>query len=206
MRPRRLALLPGSRRSEVEKLLPVMLAAAVELARGTPLVVTVVRAQTIAPELLAPHLAAPGLAAAGLRVEVVDSEQRFCVVAASHLALCASGTATLEVALLRTPMLVLYRLHRGSYWLGRLLVRLPWFSLVNLVLEAGVVPELLQADANPLRIAAEARQLLADPRRRAVMRQRLAEVRGRLGAPGASCRAADAVAQLLSQPLAEDAA
>ncbi|HET9767879.1 MAG TPA: lipid-A-disaccharide synthase [Thermoanaerobaculia bacterium] len=204
--PRRLVLLPGSRRSEVEKLLPVMLGAARELARQVPLCVTIVRAQTIAPELLAGDVEEAGLQAAGIKVEVVDSDQRFCVVASSHLALCASGTATLEVALLRTPLLVLYRLHRGSYWLGKLMVRLPWFSLVNLVLQEAVVPELLQADANPTRIAAESLRLLTDGRARAAMRQRLGEVRSRLGASGASVRAATAVAQLLAQPPAEDAA
>ena len=204
--PRRLALLPGSRRSEVEKLLPVMLGAARELAKKVPLCVTVVRAQTIAPELLAPYLEAADLAAAGLNVAVVESDERFCVVAGSHLALCASGTATLEVALLRTPLLVLYRLNRGSYWLGRLVVKLPWFSLVNLVMNEAVVPELLQAEANPERIAAESLRLLTDGRARAQMRQGLAGVRNRLGASGASVRAATAVAQLLAQPPAEDAA
>lgn len=205
--PRRLVLLPGSRRSEVEKLLPVMLQSAVELARQVPLCVTLVRAQTIAPEQLQRHLDEAGLAAAGVKVDVVDSDQRFCVVASSHLVLCASGTATLEVALLRTPLLVLYRLHRGSYWLGKLMVRLPWFSLVNLVLDEEVVPELLQAEANPERIAAESLRLLTDARARAAMRQRLGEVRGRLGATGASVRAATAVAELLAAPPpAEDAA
>ena len=198
--PRRLVLLPGSRRSEVERLLPVMLGTAVELARRVPLVVTVVRAQTIEPEMLAPYLASPELAAAGVRVEVVESENRFCAVAGSHLALCASGTATLEVALLRTPLIVLYRLQRGSYWLGRLLVRLPWFSLVNLVLERAAVPELLQKDANPERIAAESMRLLTDAHARTTMRQALGEVRGRLGASGASMRAATAVADLLARP------
>jgi len=177
-----------------------------ELAREVPLCVTIVRAQTIAPELLQPHLDAAGLREAGVTVEIVDSDQRFCVVAGSHLALCASGTATLEVALLRTPLLVLYRLHRGSYWLGKLMVRLPWWSLVNLVLDEGAVPELLQAEANPQRIAAESLRLLRDSRVRATMRQRLSEVRGRLGATGASMRAATAVAELLAEPPAEDAA
>jgi lipid-A-disaccharide synthase len=198
--PRRLALLPGSRRSEVEALLPVMLDAAGELGRQLPLQVTLVRAQTVEHELLAPHLARHA-ASSPVPVAVVESEDRFPVVAGSHLALCASGTATLEVALLRTPLLVLYRLQRWSYWLGRIMVRLPWFSLVNLVLQEKVVPELLQDDANPQRIASEARRLLVDDRARAAMRQRLGEVRGRLGAAGASRRAAAAVAALLVAPM-----
>jgi lipid-A-disaccharide synthase len=202
--PRRLALLPGSRRSEVEKLLPVMLEAAGELARRIPVAVTVVRAQTIELGLLAPQV--EEARRRGLPVEVVESEDRFEVVAAAHLALCASGTATLEVALLRTPMLVLYRLHRGSYWLGRLLVRLPWFSLVNLVLDEGAVPELLQGEANPGRIAAESLRLLQDAVARETMRRRLGEVRARLGEGGASRRAAAAVADMLPAPVAEGAA
>lgn len=202
--PRRLVLLPGSRRSEVDKLLPVMLGAAAELARQVPVAVTVVRAQTIEPELLAPQV--EQARRGGLAIEVVESEGRFGAVAGAHLALCASGTATLEVALLRTPMLVLYRLHRGSYWLGRLLVRLPWFSLVNLVLEEGVVPELLQADANPTRVAAESLRLLQDAGARETMRRRLGEVRARLGEGGASERAAAAVADMLDSPAVEGVA
>ena len=127
-------------------------------------------------------------------------------MAGSHLALCASGTATLEVALLRTPLLVLYRLHRGSYWLGKLLVRLPWFSLVNLVLQEAVVPELLQAEANPTRIAAESLRLLTDvsrPRADAAAARRGALAAGRERRQRAR---GDAVAQLLAQPPAEDAA
>lgn len=199
--PRKLALLPGSRRSEVEKLLPVMLAAAVEVAKKVPLAVTVVRAQTIERELLESQV--EQARRGGLVVEVVESERRFAEVAGSHLALCASGTATLEVALLRTPMLVLYRLHPGSYWLGRLLVRLPWFSLVNLVLEEGVVPELLQGEANPARVAAESLRLLQDTAARERMRRRLGEVRARLGEGGASARAAAAVADMLPDPAVE---
>jgi lipid-A-disaccharide synthase len=198
---RHLALLPGSRPSEVAALLPVMLASAEALAQHVPVQVSLLRAQTIAPELLAPHLATTRLP-----VTVVDAEDRFTAVAGSHLALCASGTATLEVALLRTPLLVLYRLHVWSYWLGRLLVRLPFFSLVNLVLGERVVPELLQGEANPQRVVAEALPLLRDERRRMRMREQLAEVRPRLGEGGASCRAALAVAALLAGHAATPAA
>jgi lipid-A-disaccharide synthase len=138
------------------------------------------------------------LSAAPLPVTVVESEERFPVIAASHLALCASGTATLEVGLLRTPLIVLYRLHRWSYWLARALVRLPYFSLVNLVLAESVVPELLQGDASPERTAAEGLRLLGDPAAREALRAKLAELRPRLGEGGASGRAATAVAELLA--------
>ena len=190
--PFRVVLLPGSRHSEVAALLPSMLAAAAAMARHVAVELTLVRAQTVDAAQLAPLLAA-----SPLTVRVVGSEERFAAIAGSHLALCASGTATLEVGLLRTPLLVLYRLHRWSYWLGRMLVRLPWFSLVNLVLDEKAVPELLQADAHPERIAAEGLRLLRDEGVRETMRGRLTALRGRLGEGGASRRAARAVAELL---------
>ena len=190
--PFRVVLLPGSRRSEVAALLPGMLAAAAAMAREVAIDVTLVRARTVDAAQLAPLLAA-----SPLPVRLVESEERFPVVADSHLALCASGTATLEVGLLRTPLLVLYRLHRWSYWLGRIMVRLPWFSLVNLVLDEKAVPELLQHEAHPERVAAEGLRLLRDEAARERMRGRLAALRGRLGEGGASRRAARAVAELL---------
>jgi len=189
---RRVALLPGSRPSEVLALLPVMLEAAAAIGRELPVEVVLVRAHTISPDLLAPHLAA-----ARVPVRVVDSDERFVAIAGSHLALCASGTATLEVALLRTPLLVLYRLQRWSYWLGKMLVDLPFFSLVNLVLGERVVPELLQGEVTPERIVAEALPLLRDERTRMRMREKLLDLRPRLGDAGASCRAARAVDTLL---------
>jgi lipid-A-disaccharide synthase len=202
--PLRLALLPGSRRGEIEALLPVMLAAAARLAAELPIAVSVIRAPAIPEGVVAAHLAAfaagtgRGVGAGGLAVRVV-SEERFAAIADSHLALCASGTATLEVGLLGTPMVVLYRLASWTYLLARLLVRLPNFALVNLVLGREVVPELLQGEAEPERIAAEALRLLADPEARGRLRAGLAELRPRLGEGGASARAARQVAALLAR-------
>jgi lipid-A-disaccharide synthase len=191
--PTRLALLPGSRRSEVTALLPVMLAAARRIADRRPVAVTLVRAPSISAEELAPYLAAePGLA-----VEVIDRD-RFAAVAGAHLALCASGTATLETGLLGTPLLVLYRLSRLTWMLARLLVRVPHASLVNLVLGREVVPELMQEAASPEGIAAEAERLLASRPAIDRMRAGLAELRGRLGRAGASARAAAEVDRLLN--------
>ena len=174
--PLRLALLPGSRRSEIEALLPTMLGAAAAMAAELPLAVTLIRAQTVPRELIDRHLAA-----AALPVRVVESDDRFATIAASHLALCASGTATLEVGLLRTPLIVVYRLHRWSYLLGRALVKLPYFSLVNLVLGETAAPELLQHDATPERVAAVGLRLLRDAETRDRLRGRLVLLRHRLG-------------------------
>jgi lipid-A-disaccharide synthase len=127
----------------------------------------------------------------------ISDRDRFTAVADSHLALCASGTATLEVGMLGTPLLVVYRLASWTYLAARVLVRLPHVSLVNLVLERPAVPELLQGRAQPEAVAREAAALLGDPERIARMRNDLGELRGRLGEPGASGRAAREVARHL---------
>jgi lipid-A-disaccharide synthase len=205
---RRLALLPGSRRGEVDALLPVMLGAAARLAVDLPVEVAIIRAPSIAETLLAGHLqrfAAARGGAAGFPVRMV-SDDRFGAVADSHLALCASGTATLEVGLLGTPMVVLYKLAAWSYVLAKILVRLPNFALVNLVLGREAVPELLQGEAEPERIAAEALRLLTDAAARRRQRAGLAEVRPLLGEGGASGRAARQVAAFLARRPAGGAA
>ena len=216
--PYRLALLPGSRRGEVEALLPAMLEAAARVAAELPVAVSLIRAPGIPEAVLAEHVEAFRRRAAGDRMRGrhgpdtpsgggggaelpvrVESADRFGAIADSHLALCASGTATLEVGLLGTPMVVLYRLAHWSYLLAKLLVRLPNFAMVNLVLGREVVPELLQGEAEPERIGAEALRLLADSEARARMRAGLAELRPRLGEGGASARAARQVAEVLAR-------
>ncbi|HEX3129802.1 MAG TPA: lipid-A-disaccharide synthase [Thermoanaerobaculia bacterium] len=191
--PFRIALLPGSRLSEVEALLPTMLEAVRHMAAELPIEVLLIKAPTVPREVLEEPIQL-----AGLPVRIV-SEDRFAAVADSHLALCASGTATLEVGLLGTPMIVLYRLGFWTWSLARLLVRLPNVSLVNLVLGRRVVPELLQGEANPWRIAAEAESILLEDGVRREMRAGLAELRAKLGEGGASGRAAREVAEVLRE-------
>ena len=166
-----------------------MLAAADLLSKELKIEAFVVRAATIPRQTLEAILQAGGSTA---RIEEGD---RFQAVAGAHLALCASGTATLETGLLGTPLLVLYRLAPWTYLLARLMVRLSHFSLVNLVLGEGVVPELVQRDAEPENVAALASRLLGDEQAIAGMRRRLADLRPRLGRGGASERAAAAVAE-----------
>jgi lipid-A-disaccharide synthase len=190
--PYRVALLPGSRASEVEALLPVLLSAAALLSRDLPVEVRLIRAPTVPVEALD-----EAVALAGLPVEVVSAADRFAAIAGSHVALCASGTATLEVGLLGTPQVVVYRLARWTYIFGRLMVRLPNISLVNLVLGRRAVPELIQSAASPRGIAAEAARLLTDRPARDAMRADLAGLRAALGEGGASRRAAQAVAEML---------
>ncbi|MDX1997870.1 MAG: lipid-A-disaccharide synthase, partial [Thermoanaerobaculia bacterium] len=135
--PRRLVLLPGSRRSEVARLLPAMIGAVEALSRDVPVSVRLLRAPTIERSALEAQVAA-----AGVPIEIVEGGDagRFAVLADAHLALCASGTATLETGLVGTPMLVLYRVGMITGLMARLLVDLPHFSLVNLVLDRPAVP------------------------------------------------------------------
>ncbi len=160
------ALLPGSRRKEISGLLPIFLESARRLAQqqGRPCTFLLARAPTVAAELL--EAAGAGAGAGGIDLRVV-SEGRYDLMAASDAALAASGTVTLELAILDVPMVVTYRVSLHSYWLGRLLVRVPYFSLVNLVARRMVVPELLQDECNPGNIVRHLLPLLKDPAVRA---------------------------------------
>jgi lipid-A-disaccharide synthase len=178
----------------VRALLGVMLAALDRLAATRPIEATLIRAPTVSRALTEGLLAR-----AATRVRVVD-DQRFAAVAANHLALCASGTATLEVGLLGTPMVVLYRVAPLTYLLARMLVEVPHVALVNLVLGGEIVPELLQGAATPERIAREVKALLGDPGRLAEQRRRFSGLRAALGESGASRRAAEEVLRFVGLP------
>jgi lipid-A-disaccharide synthase len=191
--PFRVSLLPGSRRSEIEALLPLMLETVRRLAAELPIEARLIRAPTVPREMVEEEIEL-----SGLPVRIVEQE-RFATIADSHLALCASGTATLEVGLLGTPMIVVYRLGFWTWVLGKMMVRLPSISLVNLVLGRPVVPELIQYAAHPDRVAEEAVRLLTDAGARDAQRAGLADLRSRLGAGGASGRAAAVVESLLRE-------
>jgi len=190
------ALLPGSRRGEIQRLLPVFLASARLLARqlDRPCTFLLVQAPTVSAE----QLAAAGIEAANANIDLrIMREHRYDIMAASDAALAASGTVTLELAILGTPMVVAYRVSMHSYWLGRLLVRVPFFSLVNLVAQRRLVPELLQDECTPDTIVRHLLPLLKEPAVRADTLAGLAEVRRLLGGGGASQRAARIALELV---------
>jgi len=134
--------------------------------------------------------------AAGLKVRVVEGET-YNALAAADTAMVSSGTATVEAALLDAPMVVIYKVSPLTAALAKPLVRTPFFAMVNLIAERKVVPELVQDFFTPERVAAATLRLLEDPKAREEMRSGLAEVRRRLGPPGAVERAAEQIAGLL---------
>lgn len=180
----RLLLLPGSRTAEVRRHWAPMAGAAESLARRRGLEAVAVRAPGL-PEGLYPGARERGITLAGGGAAAL--------LASADLALVASGTATLEAALCGTPMIVLYRTSRASFAVGRLLVHVPWVSLVNILAREEVVPELLQERVTADGLVKETEALLDSPERLERMRRGLARVAKELGPPGASRRAAEAV-------------
>jgi lipid-A-disaccharide synthase len=191
--PARLALLPGSRAMEVRQLLPVMLRALAELEPDEVADAVLVEA----PGVAATIDSVVTTAGADPRLRRVAGEGRRTALAGSMVAWTASGTATLECALLGVPMVVGYRLQALSYLVARLLVHVPHVGLVNLIADARVAPELLQRSWSPVALTAATRDILAD--RGVRQRRALAVVRERLGAPGASLRAAGAICEHLDR-------
>jgi lipid-A-disaccharide synthase len=185
-----LALLPGSRPNELQQILPV-LARAATLITGqvTGVQFLVARAPSLDVRLFAPLRS---LDRTTIPVEIVEGATD-AVLAAADAVVTASGTATIQTALHGRPMVVVYRLAPMTYALARRAVRVKTYGMVNLVAGRSIVPELIQDRFTPESVANEAVSLLTDSVRAERMRHDLADVRRRLGEPGASHRAAAAV-------------
>ncbi len=190
---RTLALLPGSRRTEVANLLPGMLAAARLLSSRVPDLQLVL---PVAPTLDRTFVS-KFLDQSGMQVTVTDGRV-YDVLRASDAALVASGTATLETGLMQVPMVIVYRISAVTYYVLSKLVRgVKHVGLVNIVAGEGVVPELIQDRATPENMADALAPMLLDPARHAVIREGLGRVRTLLGEGGASARAAGVILEML---------
>jgi lipid-A-disaccharide synthase len=191
---RTIGLLPGSRIHEVQRLLPPLLASAHLLQNEIP------DLQFIIP--LAPGFSKTILSSwmknISIPVNVVEGFT-YDVMNLSELLITASGTATLEGAILGKPMIIIYKVSLPSYWIGRAMVRVDHIGLVNLVAEREIAPELIQKDVNPQRIADEAFCVLKDPILSRKMTESMDEVRQKLGEPGATQRAARIVLSLMHE-------
>jgi len=191
-----LGLLPGSRRQEIGRLLPPMLDAAARLAFGHGRRCFVLGLAASVDRGLVLALLARAAETGGPPVEVVEGLTHE-VMAGADVLLIASGTATLEAALLGAPMVVCYRVSRLTEAVARLLTRSPWISLPNIVAGRGAVPEILQDKVTGARLSFEAERLLADPVAATAQRAAFKEVRSRLGQPGVGERAARAVLKVV---------
>ena len=188
------ALLPGSRKNEVARNYPVIVRACAQLAGSGGLIG---QAQFV-------HVAAPGLgpeqfapyAQPGLKIHRVEG-RAYDALAAADCAIVASGTATIEAALLGTPMVVVYRVSPVSAFLARPLIRTQFFAMPNLIAGEQVVAELIQDAFTAEAVAEEVARLLDSPDERAAMRADLKEVSSCLGPGGAIERAAEVFAAML---------
>jgi len=181
-------LLPGSRVAEINMLLPLLLETAALLLKQDPKTQFILaQASSIDDNLLQRFLRQ-----SPIPVRVVK-DQASEAMAASDVLLVASGTATLQAAVVGTPMVLLYKTTPLTYRLARWLIRVKWIGLVNLVAGRTIVPELIQDEATAERLSLEGRRLLNDRQAYNDMKQGLRQVRQSLGEPGASVRAAQVV-------------
>jgi lipid-A-disaccharide synthase len=188
---RLITLMPGSRSQEIRNHMGPLLETARYLRDRFPDMRFVVVSLPASEEIVSAETESSGLNVA------VTSSYGYEALKYSDLAIACSGTATLEAALLATPMIVIYKLALFSWALGRLIVKVPYISLANLIAGGQVVPEFLQAAVDPEVLAEEAASILTDRKRREGMVEKLAEVRDRLGAGGASARAAKEAVSLM---------
>lgn len=186
-----IALLPGSRMHEVRRILPVLWRAAERIERDFPVASFIVAAPTedVAQWVRATIAALPG---GPVRWKLVVGQTRQ-VLRQARAAWVASGTATLEAALMRCPMVVVYKVAWPTYWLGRWLIHVPYLGMVNIVAGERICPEFIQGAATPEALAKALEPLLREGRPRADMLRGLERVTQALGEPGAEERAADAV-------------
>lgn len=185
-------LLPGSRIQEIERMLPVMLEAALLIQRQFPAVQFLLpQAQSISDTTLSRYLAQ-----SSVPVQVIKN-QPYDVIECCDVVMTTSGTATLEIALLQIPMVIVYKLFSLTYWLGRLLVKTPFIGLPNIVFGKSIVRELIQDDASSDKIAGEVIRILSDSDYRQNMKTNLTEVKTLLGSGGGSKNMAKLVLKML---------
>ena len=187
-----IGILPGSRLSEVRKLMPELLRAAEILAQKMPEIQFVLPlADTLEEKIVTKIIS-------GFNVKVkIISGHTYDVISCADLALVASGTATLETALLGVPMIIVYKISLLSYFIGRLFVHVKNIGLVNIIAGKTIVPELIQGDASGKRIAGEALAILTNEEKKQETIKGLESIRAKLGESGAAIRAAQIACDMI---------
>jgi lipid-A-disaccharide synthase len=189
-----IGLLPGSRKPEVVRHLPVMLEACETLMAKMPgqLQFVIPRASTAPNELLQKYVDR-----FHVPVKIVD-QYRYNVRSTLDMAIVKSGTSTLETAILLTPMVIIYKVSFLTWLIAKSLIQIPWIGLVNIVAGARIVPELIQNEATGANVSRAVLEIFNDPERLENMKFQLANVKESLGRPGASRRAARCVMEVLN--------
>ncbi|MFH1595946.1 MAG: lipid-A-disaccharide synthase [Pseudomonadota bacterium] len=204
--PQRLtvALLPGSRAGEIKRHLPTMLAGMALVQQAVPQCQFILPLASTAPRELVEGMVAGSREgesltknSPGTPLKIIPG-QAYEALFAAHLAVVASGTATVEAALAGTPTIIVYRLSPLTFAVGRRLIRVPHVGMANLLAGERLFPELLQDDFTAARLAQEALRLMRDPGRLTTLGRGLARVIAALGGPGASARAAQVALELMA--------
>ncbi len=189
-----IGLLPGSRKSEIENLLPVMLETCIIIAKNIKRTKFLL---SVAPSADKDMMIAATRPYKGMiNIELV-LEKANTVLNKSTLCIAASGTVTLEAAILQTPMIIIYKCSSINYFLGKILTNIKYIGLANIIADKTIVPELIQKDATPKKIAKEACRLLSD---QTVLNKTvidLLKVKQALGDPGASEKTANIAISLI---------
>lgn len=189
-----IGLLPGSRANEIKRLMPVILESARRLSLEFPAArFLLFQAASVEDAAISAKLAG----VAGLDLQVIRG-QDYDALQCCDTVITVSGTATLEIALLGIPMVIVYRLAPLSYWLGRLLVKVPFIGLPNILAGKGVVREFIQHEATPANIAGEIARILQDSIYSESQRQALLKIRDKLGDRNGSAVLARLAADMLA--------
>ncbi len=187
-----IGLLPGSRISEVEKLLPEMLRAAASLQKQIPDIQFVLPLADTLEEKIINEI----ISRVDIKINVIRGNT-YDVISCADLAIVASGTATLETALLGIPMIIVYKISPLSYFIGKLVISVQNIGLVNIIAGKTIVPELIQGEATGERIALEALAILTNDEKKQQIIKELNSIRAKLGNPGAAIRAAKLACDML---------
>ena len=187
-----IALLPGSRNQEIKNILPIMLKAASLMHQKIPLLQFVIAKSSQVEWGIYNRLTA----GTDLDLKIIEGFTYDCLNIA-NLALVASGTATLETALIEVPFMIIYKMNLLNYLLYRPQVKVPHIGMVNIVAGKEIIPEFIQFQAKPEKIADEALKILQDPTRRNEIKNGLKETVKLLGEKGAARRAAETILELV---------